>query len=99
MMLKRTMPAPAEPEESGPVVSGSDGSSVIVKERKPTAARMSPATMKGIEYKRIRRRPTRSMRPSAISVKMKFVTATVRDVSTGLLKPTKVKMVAEKYIS
>lgn len=39
------------------------------------------------------------MSPSAMSVKMKFVTATVRDVSTGLSKPTRVKMVAEKYMS
>lgn len=40
----------------------------------------------------------RSMRRMATIVNRKFVTATVRDVSVGLLKPTMAKIVAEKYM-
>lgn len=55
--------------------------------------------MNGSEYNNIRRRPMRSMRASAIPVKIKLVTATLRDASVGLLNPTSVNIVAEKYMS
>ena len=57
-----------------------------------------PRTMMGIEYKRIRRRPIRSMRTIATTVKIKFVMATAREVRVGDAKPRREKIVAEKYI-
>ena len=94
MMLINMMVAPAPAFLS---VETSDGSPRVMKE-KPKADMSRPRIMKGSEYSRIRRRPMRSMSVRATSVKMKFVTATVSEVSVGLWKPTRVKIVAEKYI-
>ena len=55
--------------------------------------------MIGIDQRRIRLLPTRSMRRRAAHVMRKFVTATVSDVKVGLSNPKMVKIVAEKYIS
>jgi hypothetical protein len=54
--------------------------------------------MTGIETRRMRRRPRRSMSRRERIVKEKFVTATERDVRVGEENPIKEKMVAEKYI-
>jgi hypothetical protein len=54
--------------------------------------------MTGTENRRIRRRPMRSIEWKAIRVKRKFVRAMERDVKVGLWKPTRRKIVAEKYI-
>lgn len=66
---------------------------------KPMAQRIRPAIMIGIEIRRIRRRPMRSIRMRAAIVRTKFVQATEREVSVGEEKPRIVKMVAEKYIN
>jgi hypothetical protein len=57
-----------------------------------------PTTMKGMERRRMARRPTVSMAVKATRVKIKFVTAMEREVKTGEVKPTRAKIVAEKYI-
>lgn len=54
--------------------------------------------MNGIDRRRIRRRPTRSMLRKATKVKMKFVMAMEREANVGEVKPTRAKMVAEKYL-
>ncbi len=54
--------------------------------------------MIGIEYRRIRLLPTRSISTSAAQVIKKLVIATDMDVKVGLEKPRVVKIVAEKYI-
>lgn len=54
--------------------------------------------MIGMDQRRIRLRPTRSMSNRAAQVMRKFVSATEREVRVGLSKPRMVKMVAEKYI-
>lgn len=46
----------------------------------------------------MRRRPMRSMAWKATRVKAKFVTAMARAVRVGLRKPTRAKIVAEKYL-
>jgi intein-encoded DNA endonuclease-like protein len=64
----------------------------------PTLQSRRPIDMIGMDQRRIRLRPTRSIRRRAVQVMRKFVTATVREVKVGLSKPNMVKMVAEKYI-
>lgn len=54
--------------------------------------------MTGIEERRMRRRPMRSMVHKAIRVKVKLVRAMERDVRVGDEKPRREKIVAEKYI-
>lgn len=66
---------------------------------KPTAQRIRPIAITGMDQRRMRRLPTRSMSNKATQVRRKFVTATESDVSVGLWKPRMVKIVAEKYIS
>lgn len=84
------------------------GGSVVVNEFgevegsmkwKPTEQKMRPTVIIGMERRRIRRRPMRSIRMRAAQVRMKFVRATEREVRVGEEKPRIVKMVAEKYIS
>ena len=70
----------------------------ILMRLKAMAQRSRPTTMIGIEKRRIRRRPTRSMRRRAKIVKTKFVAAIESDGSVGAVKPTRAKIVAEKYI-
>jgi len=65
----------------------------------PTLQNRRPTAMIGIDQRRIRLLPTRSMSIRAAQVMRKFVTATVSDVKVGLSNPRMVKMVAEKYIS
>lgn len=66
--------------------------------RNATAQAASPKIMKGIEAKRIRRRPMRSITAKATRVRMKFVRAIESEVPMGEVKPTREKMVAEKYM-
>jgi hypothetical protein len=66
---------------------------------KPMEQKMRPTVIMGMEMRRMRRRPIRSIRTRAAQVRTKFVRATERDVSVGEEKPRMVKMVAEKYIS
>jgi len=54
--------------------------------------------MMGMERRRMRRRPRRSMAWKAMRVKAKFVRAMEREVRVGERKPTREKMVAEKYM-
>ena len=54
--------------------------------------------MIGIDQRRIRLLPTRSIRTRAAQVRKKFVIATESEVNVGLEKPRRVKIVAEKYI-
>ena len=54
--------------------------------------------MTGMETRRMRRRPRRSMSRRERTVKAKFVTATEREVKVGEENPIREKMVAEKYI-
>jgi len=54
--------------------------------------------MTGMETRRMRRRPRRSMSRRERVVKAKFVMATERDVKVGEEKPISEKIVAEKYI-
>lgn len=65
---------------------------------KPMEQRRSPITITGIEMRRIRRRPIRSISMRAAQVRMKFVSATERDVRVGEENPTIVKIVALKYM-
>lgn len=58
----------------------------------------SPAIITGIVESRIRRRPTWSIINKANRVQMKLVPAIDREVNVGEEKPTREKMVAEKYI-
>lgn len=62
------------------------------------AQRARPRTMIGTERRSIRRRPIRSMKWNVTRVKAKFVHAIVRDVRVGDVKPTRAKIVAEKYM-
>jgi hypothetical protein len=64
----------------------------------PTLQSKRPTDMIGMDQRRIRLLPIRSIRRRAAHVMMKLVTATVREVKVGLSKPSMVKMVAEKYI-
>lgn len=65
---------------------------------KPTLQSRRPKAMIGIEERRIRLRPMRSIRNRAALVMMKLVTATDNDVNVGLANPRRANMVAEKYI-
>lgn len=58
----------------------------------------NPAIITGIVESRIRRRPTWSIISKTNSVQMKLVPAIDREVNVGEEKPTREKMVAEKYI-
>lgn len=60
--------------------------------------RSKPPIMMGRVERRIRRRPIRSIKVSAISVPRKLVMAMEREVSVGEENPMREKMVAEKYI-
>lgn len=62
------------------------------------AQRSRPKIIIGIEMRRIRRRPMRSIRKRAAQVRTKFVRATERDVRVGEENPRMVKIVALKYI-
>lgn len=62
------------------------------------AQRTRPRTIKGIERRRILRRPRVSIRTKAKRVKRKFVPAIDSEVATGEVKPTREKIVAEKYM-
>jgi hypothetical protein len=64
----------------------------------PKLQRRRPMDMIGMDQRRIRLRPIRSMSNRAAQVMRKFVSATEREVRVGLSKPRMVKMVAEKYI-
>lgn len=64
----------------------------------PTLHNRRPMVMIGIDRRRMRLLPTRSISTRAAQVMKKFVMATVREVNVGLSKPTMVNMVAEKYI-
>lgn len=57
-----------------------------------------PAIIMGMDRRRMRRRPMRSMEWNATRVKAKFVVAMEREVRVGERKPRRRKMVAEKYI-
>ena len=70
----------------------------MLRKTKARAQRNRPKTMIGIERRRIRRRPMRSIEWKATSVKTKFVEAMEREVKVGERKPTRAKMVAEKYM-
>ena len=65
---------------------------------KPTLQSRSPMAIMGMEPRRIRRLPIRSISSRATQVIRKLVTAITRDVKVGLLKPRMVKIVAEKYM-
>jgi len=65
----------------------------------PTLQSKRPMDMIGIDQRRMRLRPMRSMRRRAAQVMKKLVTATVREVRVGLSNPRIVKIVAEKYIN
>lgn len=88
--------------EEGVVEGGEEEVEVVVvwggMKWKPMEQRMRPRIIMGIEMRRMRRRPMRSMRMRAAQVRMKFVRATDKEVSVGEVKPRIVKMVAEKYI-
>lgn len=58
----------------------------------------SPAIITGIVESKMRRRPTWSIISRANRVQMKLVPAIDREVNVGEEKPTREKMVAEKYI-
>ncbi|KAL8740995.1 MAG: hypothetical protein Q9190_006358, partial [Brigantiaea leucoxantha] len=57
-----------------------------------------PAIITGIVWRRIARRPTRSISIKAIRVQIKLVNATDTEVKIGEVKPRREKIVAEKYI-
>lgn len=90
-----------EEEDDGADVAAKELTEPMSRSRKEkaTAHSSKPMTMQGIEYRRIRRRPTWSMILKAMIVKTKFVIAIVRDVKVGDVKPTREKIVAEKYLS
>ena len=103
MMLARTNEGAVRSERG--ISSFVDAEEVVVTESrfagslmktKPTAQRASPIAMIGTDRRRIKRRPTRSIKPNATQVMTKFVTATESEVRVGLVKPSIVKMVAEK---
>jgi hypothetical protein len=54
--------------------------------------------MTGMERRRMRRRPRRSISKRDMMVKKALVAATEREVSVGVAKPRREKRVAEKYI-
>lgn len=58
----------------------------------------SPAIMTGIVESKMRRRPTWSIISRANRVQIKLVPAMDREVNVGEEKPTREKIVAEKYI-
>lgn len=58
-----------------------------------------PMTMKGIERRRILRRPMVSIKANATRVNTKFVRAMESEAPMGDVKPTSANMVAEKYMS
>lgn len=58
----------------------------------------SPAIITGIVESKMRRRPTWSIISRANRVQMKLVPAIDRAINVGEEKPTREKMVAEKYI-
>jgi hypothetical protein len=60
--------------------------------------RSKPPIMMGRVERRIRRRPIRSMRVSAMRVQRKLVMAMEREVNVGEENPMKEKIVAEKYM-
>jgi hypothetical protein len=62
------------------------------------AQRRRPRVMMGMERRRMRRRPMRSIAWKATTVKRKFVRAMEREVKVGERKPMREKMVAEKYM-
>ena len=68
------------------------------KKEKEKAQRTRPRIMTGMERIRILRRPMRSMEWNATRVKRKFVLAMVSEVRVGERKPTREKIVAEKYM-
>ena len=70
----------------------------IVMKWNPTLQQRRPKAMTGVDQRRIRLLPTRSIRTRATQVIAKFVNATERDVIVGFPKPRIVKIVAEKYI-
>lgn len=57
-----------------------------------------PTTIPGIEMRRIRLRPIRSMRRNVRRVNRRFVPAMSMDVAVGFVKPIMEKIVAEKYM-
>lgn len=65
---------------------------------KAVAHSARPRIMMGMEARRMRRRPMRSMLWKAMRVKEKFVRAMEREVRVGEVKPRREKMVAEKYM-
>lgn len=85
----------AEAEEDGFSELRSAGNVMNIN---PTAQNRRPTAIIGMDQRRIRLRPARSMRLNATQVMMKLVTATESAVNVGLEKPTMVKIVAEKYI-
>jgi hypothetical protein len=66
--------------------------------QKPKLHRSRPNAMKGIDHRRMRRLPMRSISCKATQVMIKFVSATDSAVRVGLEKPMMENMVAEKYI-
>lgn len=98
-MLKRIMLAALMLPVTGGASCDALGFVSMASAENPSDASKRPHTMNGSEYSSIRRRPMRSMRTRAMPVKMKLVTATLRDASVGLLNPTSVNIVAEKYMS
>lgn len=101
MLASITVAATLDDDAASEAPAGSDRPDAdgrwIALKPSPTSTR--PTIINGIEYSRIRRRPTRSMSSRAPMVKMKLVVATVSDVSVGTENPSMVKMVAEKYIN
>jgi hypothetical protein len=80
--------------EGGMEISGSD----VSMKRKARLQDKRPRTMKGIERRRMARRPTVSIILKATSVKMKLVRAMESEVNIGEVKPTRANIVAEKYM-
>lgn len=66
--------------------------------RKDREQRARPRTMRGMERRRMVRRPRVSIQAKAQRVRRKFVSAMEREARIGEWKPTREKMVAEKYI-
>jgi hypothetical protein len=85
----------AEAGVEGMETSGSD----VSTKRKEKLQDKRPRTMKGIERRRVARRPTVSIVLKATSVKMKLVRAIESEANIGEVKPTRAKIVAEKYMS
>jgi hypothetical protein len=95
-MLKRMRSAGPRDEGAPSVVGGAaseeDGSWI---NENPYAESKRPAAMNGMEYSNIRLLPIRSMRKRAVTVKIKLVTATTKEVRVGVLNPRSVNIVAE----